>query len=515
MPHTSPSGLYPGSLRQQTGTTDIMRGTATPKGQPNKRLSREERQATVRKQRAVIAAVLAVILLYIGTAVYHAGHFLKKTTINGVDVSGMTAGQAVTALQAAVSDYRLTVKGPEGKTEEISGDGLDLQVTDSAGAREYLKKQGAFLWMAGSIRQKSYTTDLQVACNEAVLDERIASLEMLNEENMREPVNAKISVMNDGTCRIDPEKAGTEIDKEAAVAAIRDAVKSGRRELDLDPFVTKPTVLAQDEGLIARADAWNNYLKAAGLTYRVCGHDITLDGSRIASLLKDDGTEVTVSKSEVANLVASWKSQYDTYSRRFELKTYDGTTETIDPNGDYGYELNDEEAVEDIIKRIENGDSGSYELTYWHKPLFDTNNGLGGTYVEINLRQQHMWVWKDGEVVVDTDIVSGLPVWGRVTYMGCFAIKKKENEVTLGDVEVEGYSQVVKYWAPFNGGEGLHDAWWRENFGGDIWLYAGSHGCINVPAEVMPDVFANVEVGEAVVIYGDPYDESVYTKESS
>jgi len=73
----------------------------------------------------------------------------------------------------------------------------------------------------------------------------------------------------------------------------------------------------------------------------------------------------------------------------------------------------------------------------------------------------------------------------------------------------------VKYWAPFNGGEGLHDAWWRENFGGDIWLYAGSHGCINVPAEVMPDVLANIEVGEAVVIYGDPYDESVYTKESS
>ncbi len=492
-----------------------MRGTATPKGQPNRRMSKEERLATVRKQRAVIGAAAAVVILYLAVAAYYAGHFLPKTEINGVQVDRMTAAEAEKALQGAIEPYTLTVKGPLDKTEQISGEGLDMQVTGAPGVKTCLKKQNALLWIAGAMRKSAYTVDLTVACNEEALAQRMSGLAMLDEEAMYEPVNAKLNIRSDGTCEIVPEKEGTELNREEAEKAIRAAVGAGHKSLDLDPYITKPEKRAGDENLVSRAEAWNGYLKAAGLTYRVCGHDITLDGKRIASLLEDDGETVSVSRSQVANMVAAWKDQYDTYSRSFELTTYEGLTETIDPNGDYGYELNDEEALEDIISRISKGDNGSYELTYWHKPMFDTNNGLGGTYVEIDLRQQHMWVWKDGDVVVDTDIVSGLPVWGRVTYMGCFAVKKKENDVTLGDIEVEGYSTVVKYWLPFNGGEGLHDAEWRESFGGDIWKYAGSHGCINVPADVMPLVFENVEIGEAVVIYGDPYDESVYVRDSS
>ena len=113
--------------------------------------------------------------------------------------------------------------------------------------------------------------------------------------------------------------------------------------------------------------------------------------------------------------------------------------------------------------------------------------------------------------MVDTDVVTGLPVHGRITYMGCFAIKKKMTDVSLGNIKTEGYSTPVNYWVPFNGGEGLHDAPWRDAFGGSIWKSDGSHGCINCPEDVMPEIYKNVEIGEAVVIYGDPYDESVYT----
>ena len=45
------------------------------------------------------------------------------------------------------------------------------------------------------------------------------------------------------------------------------------------------------------------------------------------------------------------------------------------------------------------------------------------------------------------------------------------------------YEQPVQYWMPFDGGIGFHDANWRDDFGGDIYLTSGSHGCINLPPE--------------------------------
>ncbi len=54
---------------------------------------------------------------------------------------------------------------------------------------------------------------------------------------------------------------------------------------------------------------------------------------------------------------------------------------------------------------------------------------------------------------------------------------------------------------PYNGGEGLHDAQWRYGvFGGDIYRYSGSHGCINLPLETAEEIYNNVDVGTQVLI---------------
>ena len=54
---------------------------------------------------------------------------------------------------------------------------------------------------------------------------------------------------------------------------------------------------------------------------------------------------------------------------------------------------------------------------------------------------------------------------------------------------------------PFNGGIGIHDASWRNKFGGEIYKTGGSHGCVNSPYEVAKAIFDNIEVGTPVVCY--------------
>ena len=126
-------------------------------------------------------------------------------------------------------------------------------------------------------------------------------------------------------------------------------------------------------------------------------------------------------------------------------------------------------------------------------------NDIGNTYVEINIGDQHLWVYKNGEQVNETDFVSGGLFKGNSTPEGTYSITYKERDATLVG---EGYQSSVKYWMPFNGNIGLHDASWRDSFGGHIYYMSGSHGCVNLPTAKAAAIYDQVEKGEAVVVYG-------------
>lgn len=124
---------------------------------------------------------------------------------------------------------------------------------------------------------------------------------------------------------------------------------------------------------------------------------------------------------------------------------------------------------------------------------------LVGNYVEIDLSAQHLWVYNGGTCVVSTDIVSGCVNEGHTTPGGLYTIFSKEtNRYLVGP----GYKSWVNFWMPFNGGIGLHDASWRWSFGGTIYQYNGSHGCINMPYDAAQATYNNISVGTYVILYG-------------
>ena len=62
-------------------------------------------------------------------------------------------------------------------------------------------------------------------------------------------------------------------------------------------------------------------------------------------------------------------------------------------------------------------------------------------------------------------------------------------------LEGADYTTYVNFWMPFLGGYGLHDATWRGSFGGDIYHYDGSHGCVNLPYDAAAEIYDNISVG--------------------
>ncbi len=93
---------------------------------------------------------------------------------------------------------------------------------------------------------------------------------------------------------------------------------------------------------------------------------------------------------------------------------------------------------------------------------------------------------------------------GRMTPGGIYQINYTQLHRVLTGYKADGsidYQSPVTYWMPFNRGIGFHDATWRGSFGGSLYVYGGSHGCVNLPYSKAKAMYDLVYVGMPVILY--------------
>ena len=123
---------------------------------------------------------------------------------------------------------------------------------------------------------------------------------------------------------------------------------------------------------------------------------------------------------------------------------------------------------------------------------------VGNTYVEVDISDQKVWYYKDNNLLVTSDVVTGKDQVSP-TRVGWFKINGRRSNTYL---KGPGYSSYVNYWMPFDKGIGLHDAPWRNGvFGGDIYLTSGSHGCVNMPYDTAKTIYENSSNGTKVLVH--------------
>lgn len=119
-------------------------------------------------------------------------------------------------------------------------------------------------------------------------------------------------------------------------------------------------------------------------------------------------------------------------------------------------------------------------------------------FVLVDLSEQRAIFYKNGMRVLADNCVTGDAKRGYHTTVGIHQITFKDTNRTLKGSYGEAF---VKYWMRFTaGGQGLHDAGWRRNFGSQIYVSNGSHGCVNLPRETAATIFANSYVGMPVIV---------------
>ena len=122
---------------------------------------------------------------------------------------------------------------------------------------------------------------------------------------------------------------------------------------------------------------------------------------------------------------------------------------------------------------------------------------LEDRYVIVDKSEQQLYLYDDNELLYTTPVTTGKDETPSDT--GLFKIIYKDTNVNLSDNKT--YWSPVRYWMPYNGGEGLHDADWRSVFGTESYHYGGSHGCINMPVDITDEIYNNVEAGTKVLVH--------------
>ena len=138
------------------------------------------------------------------------------------------------------------------------------------------------------------------------------------------------------------------------------------------------------------------------------------------------------------------------------------------------------------------------DVIFQYNKIQERKNDYGNSYVEINLTAQHLFMYVDGALVVESDFVSGNLSKGYYTPTGAYGLTYKERNATLNG---QDYSTPVSYWMPFAGNVGMHDATWRGSFGGSIYKRNGSHGCVNLPYSAAKTIYENISANFPVLVY--------------
>lgn len=458
----------------------------------------------------ITGGVLAgICLIYVAISVYFMSHFFVNTKINGKNFSGKTASDVEKYLQTNIKDYKLTILENEGRQDVISGSEIGLEYRAGTEAEKLLKDQNGFAWPKAFFTENSRKVSVNVSYNEESLNQRISQLSCLQTEQT--PAENAKPEFDGNQYVIKPEVYGNAVDKERLTEQVKAHITEFQPQLDMveTKCYAKPKYTEDSKEVQAACDAMNKYVNAS-ITYPM-NEPVVVDKALISQWLQVDGEmKVSLNTEAMKQWFTAFGDKYDTQGTTRTFTTPSGKSATV-TGGTYGWSIDEDTELVNLQNSILNGEVVTREPAYYAGGTAAAHSGQdwGNTYAEVDMSAQHMWYVQNGQVVLETDVVTGEPIPSKITPEGVYSLMWKQPNATLvGEIKPETgkpeYKQDVAYWMQVtSSGVGFHDAIWQAAFGGTLYQIpgTGSHGCINMPLDQAGALFNMIEPGTPVIFH--------------
>lgn len=430
--------------------------------------------------------------------------YVAGTYVNGCNVSGQTVEGARAVIESPDS-YCLEIVKKDGTKDIIKGSDIGYRASVTGDLAAVLAEQNKGGRITGPAVKHQFAVAVSTAYDEAALESKIGSLSCISGEGIKKTENAHVSGYAEGKdFSIIKEVQGDDVDEAKTRGVILAAVAAGQGSVNLKDqgCYRQVTVTSTDAGLKDLCSTMNK-CRDMSITYQFGEAQEVLGGKDITSWLTGTSEgQIQVDQEKAAAYVKYLADKYDTAGKPRIFKTAGGRE--VELNGPFGWKIDQAQEVMALTAMIQTAQSQTREPQY-ATAAADRVSDWGSTYAEVDLSAQHVYMIKDGAVVWDAPCVTGDVAKGYATPDGIYSLTYKETDRILrGKKKADGsyeYESHVDYWMPFNGGIGFHDATWRSKFGGTIYLYGGSHGCINLPPEKAKLLYDYVYKGMPVICY--------------
>ena len=464
----------------------------------------------------IILGAMATLLIAAGCIYFHGVNkyqkcFLRGTRINGIDCSDLEPSAVCAILDAQISDYVLEVSGrnPE-NPEEVAILGV-ITPNDVGLCRKdtltlvngILEKQNPYAWYEQFWKKgEEHVFEQEISFETERLVSFVSGWEACIGTRAIDPKDACVSeyVAEENAYHVIPETRGSRMDSAKAIPAIEKALYTMEKQVDIEDTgcYNSAKIKSDDVNLNEVVGQVNSWL-GADVHYNWYGTELTIDGELLKDWVSIQDGQPVLDEEAVKAFVEESKKAYDPVGKTYVFHTTLGADLKLKCKS--GWITDSEKESEELIGLIKQGTVTDRQPVCTTKSFDFFEDAAGNSYAEVDLSNQHMYFYYQGELFLETDFVSGDVQTGHATPEGIFAVTYKQKDRILRG---PGYESFVHYWMPFYGGYGLHDAMWRKVFGGTIFMENGSHGCVNLPLKNAEKIYDCVEAGFPVVCYYYP-----------
>lgn len=483
----------------------------------------------------LFVSVLLAGGLFCGVRFYYSNHWYPNTTVSGIDVSGMKFDESKELLSDTYEDYRLLIQGRDGGNLVIHHDDIDYKSHHEAALETAFETQHKDFKVFSLFGQNPVTIDAKGSYDDDKLKQYLFSSELVcgsDDYEIVKPKDAYVDFLEDKSCiDIVEELKGNKLKKQKLLDAVKEVLNNGDTKMDLtdeekyDDLYFKPKVTSDDYELESEKDLWNSAI-LRWITWKIDDENkVTVSPDLIYEWCYIKNGKVKFRKQAIRDWMEEFCLKYKTVGVTRTFKNHAGKKIDV-TGGDYGWSFDYEQMVSQLMKSLKKDmDVNSQEeyineptnknkkaLTIKKEPIYSgtahrmdledkSNDWDKKNFVEVSLKDQMVYVWRNGKIKFKCECISGRPVPGRQTQTGAFFIKEhKPAKVLKG----EDYSTPVTYWVRITwSGTGFHEAHWQRwgSWSKTYYLSGGSHGCINLSPENAKKIYELTKYKELVYIY--------------
>ena len=336
-----------------------------------------------------------------------------------------------------------------------------------------LNKQDKIGWFTSLSSVKELTCDkVSGTYQKAKVLSIVKSLYCTNQDNIAYPEDASLS-LNQGKIDLLPANEGSYIKEDIAYNLVRQGIEDlfagqGSDALDLTQSYEMPSLREDDPVFEEKMKEMEKVLSKT-VSFSLDGENtISLNAKELSNLLKVESNALTIDEDSLSDYLYTLYKEEDSYFNKSQL--IDSLRKVL---------LSDHDETIGNIEREK----------------------IESSLIDVSIKQQLLRYYENDVLILTSPVVTGNGEITDETPHGHFYIRKmKPDSYLMG----KDYIEHVDYWIGFDETGrvyGLHDASWRNEFGGDIYLTDPSRGCVNMPIDKITQLYAYVDLGVEVYVH--------------